>query len=145
MTDNSLGAVKTLSPQIGLILAGRFGQPALIALATEENGAPFVRNVTACYKEGAFYLLTQARSAKVRQMAANPAVALAGQWFSAQGRAVDLGDWRAAENRPMAEKLAAALSGWLREERGAGGETLLLFRIDLTAGQVTAEGVHYSF
>ena len=60
----------------------RFGKDALIALATIENGVPYVRHVNAYYENGAFYIITYALSNKMKQIAKNPAVAIAGDWFS---------------------------------------------------------------
>ena len=60
------------------LLRERFGRDSVMALATMENGAPSVRNVNAYYENGAFYVITYALSGKMRQLAANPACALAG-------------------------------------------------------------------
>ena len=61
------------------ILTERFGRDTLIALATESNGTPYVRTVNAYYEDGAFYIITHALSNKMRQLAQNPAAAIAGE------------------------------------------------------------------
>ena len=81
------------------ILTERFGRDTLIALATESNGKPYVRTVNACYEDGAFYIITHALSNKMRQLAQNPAAAIAGEWFTAHGRGVNLGYIEKEENR----------------------------------------------
>ena len=40
------------------ILQERFGKDSVIALATIEDGKPWVRNVNAFYEDGAFYVIT---------------------------------------------------------------------------------------
>ena len=92
------------------LLRERFGHDSVMALATVENGAPSVRNVNAYYENGAFYVITYALSGKLRQLAANPSCALAGEWFTAHGRGESLGWFGSAENAPVAAKLRAAFA-----------------------------------
>ena len=46
----------------------------------------------------------------MRQLAANPYCALAGEWFTAHGRGESLGWFGSAENAPVAAKLRAAFA-----------------------------------
>ena len=50
------------------ILAERFGEDTLIALATVSEGRPAVRAVNTLYLDGAFYVVTYALSGKVQQL-----------------------------------------------------------------------------
>lgn len=68
-----------------MILTNRFGKDSLIALATLEDGIPYVRTVDAVYIDGAFYVVTYSLSGKMRQIAKNPTVAISGEWFTAHG------------------------------------------------------------
>ena len=70
------------------IMAERFGKDSIIALATAEDGIPHVRNVDAYYESGSFYIITYSLSNKMRQIAQNPVVAIAGDWFTAHGEAL---------------------------------------------------------
>ena len=45
-----------LSQEAQKIMTERFGKDTIIALATNENGIPYVRNVNAYYEHGAFYI-----------------------------------------------------------------------------------------
>ena len=63
------------------ILLERFGKDSLISLATVSKGIPYVRIVNTFYWDGAFYVLTDARSHKMHQLAENPVAAIAGDWF----------------------------------------------------------------
>ena len=69
----------------------RFGHDTVIALATLEDGLPRIRSVDALYIGGAFYVVTDARSVKMRQLTVKAACAVSGEWFSAQGRDESLG------------------------------------------------------
>ena len=73
------------------ILVERFGKDSIIALATTIDEVPYVRNVNTFYVDGAFYVLTCGLSNKMKQIEVNPTVALAGEWFTAHGKGVNLG------------------------------------------------------
>ncbi|MBS6510713.1 MAG: pyridoxamine 5'-phosphate oxidase family protein [Clostridiales bacterium] len=105
--------MKKLCQQAEKIMAERFGKDTVIALATAEGGMPSVRYVNAYYENGAFYLITHALSNKMRQIARNPAVALAGEWFTAHGKASNLGYFGSDANRSIAQKLKIAFAAWL--------------------------------
>ena len=64
------------------ILKQRFGKDSLIALATVEDGIPYVRTVDAVYIDNAFYVVTYSLSGKMQQIAKNPTVAISGEWFT---------------------------------------------------------------
>lgn len=69
----------------------RFGKDNVIALATLDDEMPRVRYVNAYYEEGAFYVITYALSNKMKQIEKNPMVAIAGDWFTAHGKGINLG------------------------------------------------------
>lgn len=95
------------------ILNERFGHDTLIALATANGNLPSVRTVNAYYDEGAFYIITYALSNKMKQIEANPAVAICREWFTAHGKGLNLGWFCKKENKEIAEKLKKAFSGWI--------------------------------
>ena len=75
--------MKPCTAEVEKIMAERFGQDTVIALATVENELPYVRYVNAYYENGAFYVITHALSNKMRQMQHHTMVAIAGEWFNA--------------------------------------------------------------
>lgn len=87
------------------IMDERFGKDNVISLATSEDNLPYVRYVNAYYENGAFYVITYALSNKMKQIEKNPAVALAGDWFTATGKGVNLGWFGKTENKEMADRL----------------------------------------
>ena len=50
------------------IMIERFGKDNVIALATTENGIPYVRSVNAFYEDKAFYIITYELSNKMKQI-----------------------------------------------------------------------------
>lgn len=81
--------MKKLSPEAEKIMMDRFGKDTVIALATIENEIPYVRYVNAYYENGAFYIITHALSNKVKHIENAPAVAIAGEWFTAHGKGIN--------------------------------------------------------
>lgn len=132
------------SKAIEAIMTERFGKDSLMALATAVDNVPFVRTVNACYKDGAFYVITYALSGKMQQIGKNPQVALSGEWFTANGKGVNLGFVGKAEN--------AALFAWLREMFAAWidnghnnfeDEHTVILKIALTEGVLFHRGIRY--
>ena len=97
--------MEKLNSESKKIMVERFEKDNVIALATIENSQPYVRNVNAFYEDGAFYVITYGRSNKMKQIEKNPNVAIVGDWFTAHGKAVNLGYFGKSENRDIAHIL----------------------------------------
>ena len=124
----------------------RFGKDAVIVLATMENGMPSVRYVNAYYEDGAFYIITNARSGKMRQIKKEPRVALAGEWFTAHGMGIDLDYFGKEENRGVAEKLKQVFSQWIDNgHNDLGDENTIILCVKLTDGILLSHGTRYEF
>lgn len=135
-----------MAPEAERIMKERFGRDSVIALATEANGIPSVRCVDAYYEDGCFYVITHALSNKVRQVEDNPAVAIAGEWFTAHGKGTSLGYFGSAENRRIAEKLREAFAGWLDNgHTDLADENTIILRIELTDGLLLSHGTRFAF
>lgn len=133
-----------LNEKIIGILEDRFGHDSLIALATAEGSMPHVRTVNAVYIDGAFYVVTYALSGKMRQIEKNPAVAVAGDWFTAHGLGENQGHVLREENRTVMEILRAAFASWY--DNGHTNEAdpnTCLLKIRLTDGVLFADGKRY--
>lgn len=127
------------------VMARRFGMDSVIALATESGGVPHVRCVNGFYQDGAFYVITYALSGKMRQIAKNPQVALAGEWFTGHGRAESLGWFGSAENSALAARLRDAFSAWIDNGHNDFSDTkTCILRVRLTDGVVWYEGTRYT-
>lgn len=136
--------MEKLSKEAEQILLQRFGRDSVIALATEEGGIPFVREVNAFYEDGAFYVLTYACSNKMRQIGKNPVVAIEGDWFTAHGEGVNLGWFGKSENALTAEKMREVFAGWIDNgHNDFDDRNTCILRIQLTDGVLMSYGTRY--
>lgn len=126
------------------ILAERFGKDSLIALATVEDGVPYVRTVDGYYDDGAFYVLTHAHSGKMKQIENNPVVAISGEWFTAHGTGMNLGWFGKEENARIANKMKTVFAQWIYNgHNNFADENTCILRIDLTDGVLFSNGTRY--
>lgn len=126
------------------IMDQRFGHDTVLALATVENGVPWVRSVNSYYEDGAFYVVTYALSNKMRQIKENPTVAVCGEWFTAHGVGENLGHILAKENREIADKLRTVFAEWY--DNGHTNEAdpnTIILRIRLTDGILLYHGTRF--
>ena len=136
--------MEKLSKEAEKILVERFGKDSIIALATTIGETPYVRNVNAFYSEGAFYVLTYRLSNKMKQIEANPIVALAGDWFTAHGKGVDLGYFGKPENEHIAKKMREVFSEWIDNGHNNFNDVnTCILRIDLVDGLLLSHGTRY--
>ena len=135
-----------MTGEIHEILQERFHKDALMALATARDNVPAVRAVNAFYEDGAFYVITWAKSGKMRDIALNPAVALCGEWFTARGVAESLGHVLLPENAAMLDKLRRAFAAWYGNGHvNESDPDTILLRVRLTGGVVFSQGKRYEW
>lgn len=128
------------------IMMERFGKDTVIALATTENEVPYVRYVNAYYEDGAFYIITYALSNKMRHIEKNPAVGIAGDWFTAHGKGINLGYFGKEENHIIAEKLKNAFAEWIDNgHNNFDDENTVILYVKLTDGLLLSHGTRYEF
>ena len=126
------------------LMMERFGKDSLMALATAVDNVPFVRTVDACYKDGAFYVITHARSGKMQQIGKNPRVSLCGEWFTAAGMGVNLGYVGKEENAEIFAWLRERFAAWIDNgHNNFGDENTVILKIVLTEGVLFHQGVRY--
>lgn len=136
--------MERLSLESKKIMDERFGKDSIIALATMNGDLPSVRNVDGFYEDGAFYVITYALSSKMKQIEKNPNVAIAGDWFTAHGRGVNLGYFGKEENRAIAEKLRIAFAAWIDNgHNNFEDENTCILCIRLTDGVLFSHGTKY--
>lgn len=133
-----------LNAETKKIMQERFGKDNVIALATVDDGMPGVRYVNAYYEAGAFYVITYALSNKIKQMEKNPAVAIAGDWFTAHGTGVNLGYVGKEANREMTKKLKQAFASWIDNgHTNFEDENTCILCIQLIDGVLFSHGTRY--
>ena len=133
-----------LTKECEAILIERFGKDSIIALATAVDNIPYVRNVDAFYENGAFYVLTYGLSGKMQQIEHNPVVALSGEWFTAQGKGINLGYFGKPENTHIAEKMKDVFSSWIDNgHNNFDDENTCILCIQLTTGVLFSNGMRH--
>ena len=133
-----------LTPKTRQIMEERFGCDTLLALATVEDGRPYVRTVDSFYEDGSFYIITYALSKKMQQIARHPEVAVCGEWFVGHGNAENMGHILKEENREIADKLRVVFAEWY--DNGHTDESdpnTCILRIRLTDGSLADHGPWY--
>ena len=136
--------MEKLSQQTDAILREHFGKDSIIALATAAHNVPYVRSVDAFYEDGAFYVLTHGLSGKMQQIRQNPVVAISGEWFTAQGKGVDLGCFGKPENAPIAAKMREVFAAWIDNgHNNFEDPNTCILCIRLTSGVLFSNGTRY--
>lgn len=126
------------------IMNERFGHDALIALATSKDDKPFVRAVNAYYEDGSFYIITWGLSDKMKQIEANPTVAVCGEWFTAGGIGENMGYLLSESNKALALKLKQVFSAWYGNGHIDENDTnTCILRVRLTEGVLLCHGTRY--
>ena len=126
------------------IMIDRFGRDTIIALSTVKDDMPYVRYVNAYYENGAFYIITHALSNKMKHIENNSIVAIAGEWFTAHGKGVNLGYFGKKENVVIAGKLKKAFAEWIDNgHTDFDDENTIILCLELTDGQLLSHGKKY--
>ena len=115
--------MEKLSTDAEKIMIERFGKDSIIALATTVDNKPYVRSVNSFYDKGSFYVLTYGLSNKMKQIQQNPLVAIAGDWFTANGKA-DTGAERDYLPQKINSRRRSAGSGFSRGGGACAGPWL---------------------
>ena len=120
------------------LMTERFGKDSLISIATKDGSRVSVRMVDAYYEDGIFYSVTYTLSNKMKQIEANPEVAVCGiEWFTGHGIGENLGWVRDEKNTAMMTKLREAFSAWYSNGHvNEEDKNTCLLRIHLTDGIV---------
>ena len=117
----------------------RFGKDNPISIATMDGSRPSVRTVSGYYEDGAFYVVTHTLSSKMKQIKANPEVAVCGlEWFSGHGIGENLGWVRDGNNAAIMTKLREAFASWYSGDHvNEDDKNTCLLRVRLTDGVIT--------
>jgi hypothetical protein len=119
------------------------GKDNLIALGTIgiESGSdgsprPIVRVVDAYYEEGVFYVTTNAKSNKMRQIAENQQISIASstEMFTASGLGENLGWVLDPKNVTLRSKLRTSFSAWYDTANNEKDENCCILALRLQKG-----------
>lgn len=126
------------------VMKERFGMDTVIVLGTIDGDYPAIRHVNAYYEDGAFYVITYALSNKMQQIEKNPNVSICAEWFSARGKAVNLGYFGQEKNREMAEKLRREFAEWIDNgHNNFEDENTIILKINLVDCVLFSHGTRY--
>ena len=118
------------------IMIERFGKDNLIAIATTDGERLYNRMVDAYFENGAFYVSTHALSNKIKQIEANPDVAVcAVDWFSGHGTGKNLGWVLEPKNAELRAKLRKAFE-WYDHANNEQDKNCCILKIHLTDGML---------
>lgn len=133
-----------LNEELKEIMKERFGKDSVIALATINQGIPYVRNVNAYYEKGRFYIITHACSNKMKHIEKESMVAIAGEWFTAHGEGINLGYFGKEGNREIADKLRIVFAKWINNgHNDFNDENTIILCIKLVDGVLLSHGTAY--
>jgi uncharacterized pyridoxamine 5'-phosphate oxidase family protein len=111
---------------------------ATVALELNSDGKPrpVVRSVDAYYEDGTFYIVTYGKSNKMKQIAQNPEVSVAGcsEMFTANGVGENLGWVLDPKNAEIRAKLRTAFAEWYDMANNEKDENCCILAIRLTRG-----------
>ena len=127
------------------------GKDNLIALATialdpAANGAPqpSVRMVDAYFEDGAFWISTNSESKKMKEIAANPHVAIGGMdWFVASATAENLGWVKSPENAEILAKMRTIFAAWFPDHGNEDSPTSIVLKLTPLTGTITDNEMKY--
>ena len=118
------------------IMKERFGKDNLIAVATTDGKRLYNRMVDAYFEDDAFYITTYALSNKIKQIEANPDVAVcAVDWFSGHGVGINLGWVMKPENAEIRQQLRDAFE-WYDHANNENDENCCILKIQMTDGML---------
>lgn len=126
------------------LMTERYSKDELWPIATTDGKTQTVRIVSGYYEDGAVYSVTYTLSNKMKQIEANPEVAICSFWFTGHGVGENLGWVRDEKNAEMMKKVRAAFAEWY--DNGHTDEedpNTCLLRIRLTDGVVTDHDKKY--
>ncbi len=107
-----------------------------LELGADGKSRPAARLVDAYYEDGAFYTVSYATTAKMRQIAQNPevAVCIIVENFTADGIGENLGWVCDVKNAQMMKKLRVIFADWYHDANNDEDPNTCLLRIRLTKG-----------
>lgn len=125
------------------VLRELFEKDCTFVLATARENVPSQRVVDVCYMGGAFWVVTHGRSAKVREMKANPCVSLCSSFHTFKCKAHFMGHPLLPANQAAREALAGAFEPWHFACNDEGDSNLCYLRIVPESGFFHKDGTGY--
>ena len=125
------------------VLQQLFTRDDQFALATVNQNVPSLRIVDTYYTEGAFYIVTYAKSQKVMEIESNKNVALCKGLYRFDGEAYNIGHPLRAENKSIREQLIKAFEPWYFKHNNEDDENMCYIKVILQHGFYYKDGTGY--
>lgn len=126
------------------VMVKLFSKDCFFALATASGNVPSVRMIDTYYEDGAFYVVTYATSAKVKELEANEQVALCYQAYRFEGAAHNIGHPLVPENSAIREKLIQVFEPWYFKHNNEKDQAMCYVKIELQHGFFYQDGTGYN-
>ncbi|MBQ8575470.1 MAG: pyridoxamine 5'-phosphate oxidase family protein [Clostridia bacterium] len=126
------------------IMSELFSKDYQFAIATSEDNIPSVRFIDTYFDGKYFYFVSNEKSQKVKEIRANPNVALSSRKVhSFCGYAHNIGHPLLQENNALRETLTKVFHEWYFEHNNEKEETMCYVRIEPKAGFFHKDGTGY--
>ncbi|HEY9187326.1 MAG TPA: pyridoxamine 5'-phosphate oxidase family protein [Ignavibacteria bacterium] len=120
-----------------------FARDYQFALATINNNMPSIRFVDTYYDNGCFYIVTYAKSKKVKELEINKNVSLCNKLYNFIGVAYNIGHPLKPQNSEIREKLVSAFEPWYFKHNNENDENMCYIKVELTNGFFYKAGIGY--
>ncbi len=83
---------------------------------------------------------------QIKHVENNSSIAIAGEWFTAHGKGINLGYFGKEENHKIAERLKNVFSEWIDNgHNDFDDENTIILCVELTDGLLLSHGIRYEF
>jgi general stress protein 26 len=125
------------------VMAEQFGHDVAVSLATVSGGRPNVRVVNAYFAEDAFYITTYGLSNKMKEIAANPHVAICHNLFVGHGTGANLGSPVAERNSALREVLREVFCAFYEWHVNEADPSTCILKVTLSDAAVFTQDAKY--
>lgn len=125
------------------VLQEVFARDYQFALATSKDNIPSVRFVDTFYDDGSFYIVSYAKSQKVKEIEKNSEISMCNRLYRFTGTARNIGHPLLQENHAIREKLIKVFEPWYFAHNNEKDENMCYVKIDLKQGFFYKDGTGY--
>ncbi|WP_160689199.1 pyridoxamine 5'-phosphate oxidase family protein [Clostridium sp. C2-6-12] len=125
------------------VLKELFARDYQFALATSKDNVPSVRFIDTFYDDGAFYIVSYAKSQKVQEIEENSEISLCNKLYRFSGKAYNIGHPLLEENQGIREKLIKVFEPWYFAHNNESDENMCFVKIELKQGFFYKDGTGY--
>lgn len=125
------------------VLESLFAKDYQFALATSSDNNPSVRFIDTFYDDGAFYIVSYAKSQKVKEIEKNPNVAMCNKLYRFSGRAFNIGHPLLEQNLAIREKLIKVFESWYFLHNNEADPNMCYLKVELKQGFFYKDGTGY--